>query len=359
MIRALLLILLLAAPLLPQTHELDLAPSGGWVDTGIDLNAGDSLHITASGQLQYANARQANGPAGLPRSFTDLLRALPVNEAGRGAVVARIGSGDAARPFLVGEDLTYRAPIAGRLFLSINQVSYDQATGSYHVKIERTAAAAATHASAQTAIHVPSFPQSLIDSIPRRVSDPEGNPGDRVNFVLVGSQEQVQAALKAAGWVVVDRTSQDSVVRGIFASLSKEAYVTMPMSELRLFGRAQDFGYAQADPLRVVASRHHFRIWKAPFTLDGLTVWAGAGTHDIGFDRDQRNNGVTHKIDPNTDGERDYIRDSLMQTGMVIKTDYITPTNPVLSANTATGSGFTSDGRTLIVYLAAGAGDAK
>ena len=62
----------------------------------------------------------------------------------------------------------------------------------------------------------------------------------------------------------------------------------MPMSQLELFGRVQDFGYAQADPLRVVASRHHFRIWKTPFTAGGETVWAGAGTHDIGFDKDNR-----------------------------------------------------------------------
>lgn len=357
MIRAAVLSLLLVAPLFAQNHEFDLAPSSGWVDTNIDLNVGDALHITASGQLQYTGARQENGPAGLPRAFTDLLRTLPVNEAGRGAVVARIGSSDAARPFLVGEEVNYRVPIAGRLFISINQASTDIATGSYQVKIDWKTAAATTRATKPADVHVPAFPQSLIDSIPRRVSDPAGNPGDRVNFILIGSQDQVQAALKAAGWVVVDRTDKDTVVRGILASLSKQAYVTIPMSELWLFGRAQDFGYAQADPVRVVASRHHFRIWKAPFTLEGQTVWAGAGTHDIGFDRDQRNNGVTHKIDPNTDGERDYIRDSLMQTGMVIKTDYITPTNPVLSANTATGSGFTSDGRTLLVYLAADTGN--
>jgi hypothetical protein len=80
----------------------------------------------------------------------------------------------------------------------------------------------------------------------------------------------------------------------------------------------------------------------------------GAGTHDIGFDRDQRTkNGITHKIDSNTDGERDYIRDSLMQTGTVVKTDYMTPVDPVLKAKTATGSEFTSDGRTLLVYFVA------
>jgi hypothetical protein len=198
----------------------------------------------------------------------------------------------------------------------------------------------------------------MIDSIPRRVSDPAGAPGDRVNFIIIGSQDQVQGALKAAGWVTVDRTDKDAIVRGILTSLSKEAYVTMPMSELRLFGRGQDFGYAQADPLRVVASRHHFRIWKAPFDLDGQTVWAGAGTHDIGFARDERTaNAITHKIDPNVDGERDYIRDGLEQTGLVVKSDYIMPTDPVTTAKTATGEEFHSDGRTLLVYLSAGTGN--
>jgi hypothetical protein len=358
MIRTALLsfVLTLALPLCAQNKEFDLTPSSGWIDTGIDVNAGDSLQITATGQLQYTTARQANGPAGLPRSFTDLLRAMQVNDAGRGALVGRIGSSDAARPFFVGELLNYRAPVMGRLFIAINQSSFDQATGSYHVVIQHTAAASVASA-ARTPVKVPAFPQSLINAIPRRVVDAQGNPGDRVNFILIGSQNQVQAALKAAGWVLVDRTDKDAIVRGLFASLSKEAYVTMPMSILDLFGRPQDFGYAQADPLRVVASRHHFRIWKAPQLLNGQTIWAGAGMHDIGFARDERNNGITHKIDPNSDNERDYIRDSLMQTGMVVKTDYITPTNPVLTAKTATGSEYTSDGRTLLVYLAAGTGD--
>jgi len=352
-IRTVFLSLLLAVPLWAQTRELDLPPASAWVDTNIDVTVGDTLHITASGQLQYANARQSNTPAGLPRGFADLVRVLPSNDSGRGALIGRISSSPAARPFLIGELVDYKAPIEGRLFVAINQTSNDVATGSYHVTIERTAAAAKTTPKAD--VKVPAFPQKLIDSIPRRVSDAAGNPGDRVNFILIGSQEQVQAALKAAGWVVVDRTQNDAIVQGILASLSKQAYVTLPMSELQLFGRPQDFGYAQADPLRVVASRHHFRIWKFADTLDGLTVWAGAGTHDIGFDRDNRNNGITHKIDPATDGERDYIRDSLLQTGMVVKTDYITPTDPVLKASTATGSSFTSDGRTLLVYLAASA----
>ncbi|HET7104887.1 MAG TPA: LssY C-terminal domain-containing protein [Terracidiphilus sp.] len=351
--RAVLLSLLLCMPLWAQSRQMDVAAGSGWVDTGIDLTAGDSVQITATGQVQYVNESSASGPEGLPRGFADLLRNLPLNKAGRGALVGRIGSSTAARSFLVGGKFDYRAPIAGRLFLAVNQASFDQATGSYHVTVKRTA----IKVQAAAEVQVPAFPQKLIDSIPRRVNDAEGNAGDRVNFILIGSQDRVQAALKAAGWVVVDRSDKDAVLRGLLATFSKEAYVTMPMSTLQLFGRPQDFGYAQADPLRVVASRHHFRIWKAPETLDGMTIWAGAGTHDIGFARDERNNGITHKIDPDTDGERDYIRDSLLQTGMVTKVDYITPTDPVLKAQTATGSEFTSDGRTLLVYLSAGSGD--
>ena len=347
MIRTAIFSLALVVPVWAQSREVDVQPAAGWVDTGVDVNAGDTLQVTAKGQLQYTNAKQPNGAGGLPRGFGDLVRNLPVNSAGRGALVGRIGSSEAARPFLIGESMDHAVIVSGRLFIAVNETTFDQATGSFHVSINRVAAAATKKVDA----HVPEFSQSLIDSLPLRVTDPNGAPGDRVNFILIGSQEEVQSALKAAGWVVVDRTNQDAVINGLIASLSKEAYVTMPMSELRLFGRAQDFGYAQADPLRVVASRHHFRIWKAPQKLDGQTIWVGAGTHDIGFDRDQRNNGVTHRIDPNTDGERDYIRDSLLQTGMVVNTAYITATNPVKTARTATGSEFTSDGRTLLVYL--------
>jgi len=348
LISLLLFRLVSSAPLRAQTKEVDLQPSDGWVDTGVDFGAGDTIKITATGQLQFNNAKQPNGPEGLPRGFADLVRVFQFNDAGRGALIGRVGTSEAARPFLIGASLTRQAPVAGHLFVAVNLSSMDTASGSYHVTIERTAAAAA----AKTDVAVPAFPQKLIDSIPRRVNDADNNPGDRVNFVLIGSQEQVQAGLKAAGWVVVDKTKQDAVLNGLLTSLNKGSYVTMPMSELMLFGRTQDFGYAQADPLKVVASRHHFRIWKAPFDLEGQTVWAGAGTHDIGFDRDNRTkNGITHKIDPNTDGERDYIGESLTQTGLVLKTAYITPTDPVTKAKTATGSEFTSDGRTLLVYF--------
>jgi hypothetical protein len=330
-------------------REIDIKGGAVWTDTNIDVRAGDTIRITATGSLQYADAAQACDPGGLPRGWKDLLRQFPYNDAGRGALVGRIGDSDAARPFLIGPRTERPAPVSGRLYLGLNQGSNDRPDGSFHVVIE-TVARPKTAAAAVSKSVAP-FPQALLDRIPNRVVDAQGNEGDRVNFILIGSERTVQAAFAAAGWVTVDKTNKDAIVRGLLSSLSKQAYVTLPMSELMLFGRVQDYAYAQGDPVRVVASRHHFRIWKAPFTLAGQTVWAGAGTHDIGFDRDQRNNGITHKIDPDTDKEREYIGESLQQTGMVAKLSYATFTNAVKEAKTATGESFQSDGRTLLIYL--------
>jgi hypothetical protein len=125
----------------------------------------------------------------------------------------------------------------------------------------------------------------------------------------------------------------------------------MPMSRLYLFDRGQDFGYEEAEAYSVVASRHHFRLWKAPFSYNGQTVWVGAGTHDIGFEKDVRNGKITHKIDPVVDGERDNIGQTLQQAGKAKSLNYYLPPDPVQDAKNATGGEYHSDGRILLVFL--------
>jgi hypothetical protein len=338
-------VLLSASAEKKDTRQIDVPAETQWTDTGIDVKPGDVLTFTAAGTLDFAGATST--PDGLARGWKDLIAQLPLNSSGRGALIGRWGQSVAARAFLIGAESQHTAPVAGRLFLGVNQQTTTTATGSYHVTIQRTAAPV----SAPANLPLPRFTQAMLDSLPLRVNDAQGNAGDRVNFILIGSESQMQSVLQSAGWVVVDKTKKEAVLHGLLVSLSKEAYVTLPMSELQLFGRVQDYGYAQGDPLRVVASRHHFRIWRCPFLADGQMVWAGAGTHDTGFDKDARNNGITHKIDPATDGERDYIGESLQQTGAVMKEQYLTPTHPVTDGRTATGSGFTSDGRTLLIFL--------
>src|SRR5437870_12883880 len=143
-----------------------------------------------------------------------------------------------------------------------------------------------------------------------------------VNFLILGSEPAMQQVFTAAGWVKVDADVQDAILHGVLESISKESYVTMPMSQLYLFGRPQDYGWAHAEPISVVKTRNHLRIWKAPYQVHGETLWVGAATHDIGLERDQRNNGITHKIDPDIDLERDYLEKTLSSTGLVSEITY-------------------------------------
>jgi hypothetical protein len=216
--------------------------------------------------------------------------------------------------------------------------------------------ASSTNASTAATLKVSDTPldsalRKSIDNLPRRVHDQFNNQGDMVNFVLVGSQQQMQAALQAASWNVADTDDKEAALKAVLQTYQKKDYLAMPMSTLYLFDRRQDFGYEEADPYAVVATRHHFRIWKAPFTYKGQTVWVGAGTHDIGFERDQRNGKVTHKIDPAVDGERDNIGQTLQQAGKAESLSYYLPPDPVQDAKNATGGGYHSDGRILVVFL--------
>ncbi len=336
-----------------NSTSADVAISGSpkWVDTGMDVNAGDKLHITAKGTVNMGN-NTAVTPAGVSRGWVDTLRPLMVPGAGRGALVGRVGNSDAATPFVVGADGTVTAPIAGRLYLGINQDATQSPDGKYEVHIDRTPASAAA-ASKSNYDFKPLFAQ-LDAKLPYRVSDkPEGgNPGDLLNFVIVGSQEQVTSALKNAGWLQADKNNKDAVVSALMATLQKNSYMTVPMSILYLFGRPQDFGYERTDPLLVAAQRHHFRIWNTPLSTPQQTIWVGSGTHDIGIERDQRSaNAITHKIDQDVDNERDFIGATLQQEGLVQAMDYMTRSNPIKLAKTATGGEIKSDGRVLVIVL--------
>jgi len=336
------------------SKEFTLEGGKVWTDTGITLEPGQQILVTGDGKLRYSDAKADNGPEGLTRGFRDLIRILPFNEAGRGALIGKIGDPEIAQPFLIGAKKQIVSPINGKLSLGINQTTSDTGEGWYTVKVEVYAAdSTAPREIAKVVPSIPGVDGALFSKIPRRIGDKEGNPGDMVNFLILGSEDEMKKVFTTAGWVKVDADVQSTVLLGAIASLSKESYLTMPMSPLYLFDRSQDYGWAHAEPITVVASRNHLRVWKAPFLVDGQTLWVGAATHDIGFERDQRNNGITHKIDPDIDLERDYVEKTLSSTGLVSEVSHFLPQNPLKEAKTATGGTFHSNGQVLILKLAA------
>jgi hypothetical protein len=334
------------------SQEVQITGDQSWTDTGIDVQPGEHIVVTATGKLRYADAKEDNGPDGITRGFKDLLRILPFNDAGRGALIGHIGDAEIAQPFLLGAKCDVIAPVAGRLAIGINQTSDDTGEGTYTVHIEiRAPDGNAAYHPVRRVSAISGVNANVFAKLPRRIADKEGKPGDMVNFLILGSEDAMQKVFTAAGWVKVDPDVNSTVLHGILESISKESYLTMPMSQLYLFGRPQDYGWAHAEPIKVVASRNHLRIWKAPYQVDGQTLWVGAATHDIGFERDERNDGITHKIDPDIDLERDYVEKTLSSTGLVAEVTHILPADALKEARTATGGSFHSDGRVLILKL--------
>ena len=174
-----------------------------------------------------------------------------------------------------------------------------------------------------------------------------------MNFVLVGCEEQVTSAFKSAGWLLADKTNTDAVVSALIATLQKNAYVTVPMSTLYLFGRAQDYGYARAD-----AGEGHRRARPLPHLEDALqhaegeTLWAGAGTHDIGIEKDQRKeNAITHKIDPGRRRRARLHRRDLAAGRSGQATGYMTRPKQIKETKTATGGEIKWTAALLVIVL--------
>lgn len=353
-----------AKPGSKPSYKIDVPGTKMWVDTSIDVRSGAKLRFTATGTITYSaddsytsrlKTSGTFGPAGLQRGWADMLHQYAVRNAGHGALIGRVGSAAYAQPFLIGEGTEYDAPVAGRLYLGINQSMSDAsiAKGSFQVTVEVLDAGSAEtmNAGGPAESRVAGITPELLKEIPRRVADADGNPGDMVNVLIVGTQEQVLKAFAAAGWVQVDKTVRETALSALLNSLAKKDYLTMPMSTLFLFNRPQDYGFAHAEPVKVAMSRNHLRIWKSPYEVEGRPLWCVAATHDIGFERDRRNNGVTHKIDPAVDGEREFVNGTLSATGLVAQRDHVMPDNPVTTAKTATGGEFRSDGRMVVLVL--------
>jgi hypothetical protein len=143
-----------------------------------------------------------------------------------------------------------------------------------------------------------------------RARTSDGLLGDPVNLALLGQEAQVHAAMTRAGWTRADDLSMRSGMRILTSTLVRRSYHEAPVSPLNLFDRQQDFAYQQ-EVAGSPSKRHHVRFWRCPegwMLPGGYEVdWLAAGTYDKSVGLSLFTLQVTHKIEENTDIERDYI----------------------------------------------------
>ena len=168
------------------------------------------------------------------------------------------------------------------------------------------------------------------------------------NLVFVGQAEDVQKAFENAGWVKTDKWKPIFVWHLLLHGTNN---ATIPMARFYLFGRVQDYSYALPEPGAVVSRRHHVRIWKTDYTIDGIPVWAGSATHDVAIEIGKRGHFINHRIDPDIDAERDFVGIDLTNTSSVSRQEYLHSADPVFEAQTASGQTYPSDSRILLLDL--------
>jgi PA-IL-like protein len=101
-----------------------------WIDTGLIVQAGDALTISADGTVHLSgDGKDTATPAGSRRRDQN----APLPQSPAGALIARIGT---AAPMLIGAQRAFpKSPAGGRLFLGINEAQLDDNSGAYRVNV--------------------------------------------------------------------------------------------------------------------------------------------------------------------------------------------------------------------------------
>ncbi|MFG6444923.1 LssY C-terminal domain-containing protein [Microbacterium sp. P06] len=189
-----------------------------------------------------------------------------------------------------------------------------------------------------------------------RARTSDGLLGDPVNLAFMGSRAQIEAVLVAAGWRTADPVTLRSSWRIITSTLTRRSYDEAPVSPLFLFGRQQDFAYQQefaGNP----SQRHHVRFWRCPdeWMLPGgyRVEWVAAGTFDTAVGLSLFTLQVTHRIDADTDIERDHIVDSLTAADARVLVDVIRDFSTGYHSRNGGGDSIRTDGDLPIVDVRA------
>ncbi|MFO1313350.1 MAG: LssY C-terminal domain-containing protein [Burkholderiales bacterium] len=177
-----------------------------------------------------------------------------------------------------------------------------------------------------------------------------GHPGDPVNIALVGTESQVNAAMKAAGWFAADALGLRSDLAIAADSVLGRPDDQAPVSNLFLFGRKEDMAFEQpvGDSPR---QRHHVRFWRWDKTRDGEPVWFGSATYDERVGLSHVTGQVTHHIGPDVDAERDRIAAELGRAGCVRGTSWIDAFQAPPEGRNGGGDPWRTDGRLAVVEL--------
>ncbi|MFA6365380.1 MAG: LssY C-terminal domain-containing protein [Candidatus Paceibacterota bacterium] len=173
-----------------------------------------------------------------------------------------------------------------------------------------------------------------------------GEKMEPVSFIVIGWQDQLVTLFRNAGWFVADKPSIQSLSQLIGAAIFKRPYPTAPVTPSFLQATAETIAFEKATETNSIAQRHHTRFWLTHFEVGGVPVWVATASFDDGL-----RYYVTHKIKPDIDTERDFIKDEITTTAILVESVQELQLVPRMMGMNQGRDQFFTDGKAYVIRL--------
>ncbi len=188
--------------------------------------------------------------------------------------------------------------------------------------------------------------QALKDGVlPARTETIIGTLQEPISIILHASDDaSLLNIMTAAGWQVSDPPTIRTLSQAAVAAWLDRPYGTAPITPIFWNGWPQGFGFERSVPAEGLRQRHHARFWRVPTqAAGGLQVYVGTASFDTGIKW-----GLTHRIAPDVDAERDLLTADLLRPGSV-KQDGWADLVALLRGQNVVGDTFFTDGRAAVL----------
>jgi hypothetical protein len=180
---------------------------------------------------------------------------------------------------------------------------------------------------------------------PRHTTTAQGRQGDAINIAFIGTEEELHRMFAAAGWYAADPITLETSIRIAADVVVHKPYAHAPVSDLYVWDRKQDAAFEQpvGDSPK---QRHHVRFWcSREVDRQGEPLWLGAATYDERVELSRTTGGITHKIGPEIDRERNKLVNDTARAGVLDGYYWVDPFHRIREGRNGGGDPYVTDGR--------------
>jgi hypothetical protein len=184
--------------------------------------------------------------------------------------------------------------------------------------------------------------QSALDDAPKVTLTTTGIHGDPINVGLIGTKDELIAAMLAAKWQPADPITFKSSAKLVKSVVLRRPDEKAPVSNLYLWKRKEDLAFEQQVG-KDASRRHHVRFWESTKQVNGRPLWLGSATFDTKVGFSHKTGLPTHHIDNDIDADRDKLMEDLKER--LSSTEGVEGFQPKHDGRNGGGDKFHTDGK--------------